>query len=240
MTPRRCLPVVLLLLLSACDFVAPDAATEPIPVLEGILVAGRDSQYIQIRLARSADSAFVPYGPGARARTVSFTTTGNGSTVPAVAYRTDWILIPFRIHPDSTYSIQGTVDGIPVSATTTVPHAVVVDDPAGDTLVIDTLGACAPGFCTFPVAVHGEGAFGYSLEFRDASDVLRLRGRIDNGVSTLDLDLFTLRSSTTADFFGLDEAAASFLLQTEPRSNIVGGFGVFGSAVLERKVVRLE
>lgn len=234
--------LVILLLLPACDFVEPRAASEPIPVISGILIAGRDSQLIEVHLARSADSAFVPYGTGTQVDSVSFEVTGNGTTVPVAAFR-QYLQIPLLIHPDSTYLLTGRVNGIPVHATTLVPHAVAIDAPGGDTLVIDTLASCHYYFestCGLTIPFHGEGTAGFSLEFRSQYNELLLRGRVEPRDTLLYVDRTALRRTATIVLLGLDENASRFLLQLEPKSNIVGGFGVFGTAVAASRAVKLQ
>lgn len=242
MTFFRRSSLVILLLLPACDFVEPRAASDPIPVIEGILIAGRDSQLVEVHLARSADSAFVPYGPGTHADSVSFEVTGNGTTVPVAALG-QYLQIPLMIHPDSTYVLTGRVNGIPVSATTLVPHAVAIDAPGGDTLVIDTLASCTDllgALCTLSIPFHGERTAGYSLEFRSQTNELLLRGRIEPRDTIIDVDRTAVRRAARILVLGLDENASRFLLQLEPKSSIVGGFGVFGTAVVASRVVKLQ
>jgi hypothetical protein len=228
-----------LCLVAACGFDRPQAPSERLPVIRAVLVAGSDSQFFRLDWAVPADSPWVttprPIAPG----DVALTLGGGGSLVPLVPRPGDptTFVATNVVSADSAYTLEGTVAGIAVSATTSVPSTLTVQVPATDTIVIDTTTACVFASCDVPYALMQEGAAAALVEARSATGALIQVGRL-----SADSGAFQLRWVTeirTLDFLAVDPNASAFAAGS-PRPSIEGGFGVFGAALRVRKVVRWE
>lgn len=228
-----------LCLLSACGFDRPQAPSDALPVVRAVLVAGADSQFFRLDWAVSADSPWVTTPRPIPTGDVALNVQRGGASAPLVPRPGDptTYVITLPIAADSTYALDGTIAGLVLSATTTLPSLLTVQAPAGDTFAIDTSTACAIASCDVPYALTQEGAAAVLIEARDAAGALVqvIRLSADSGV----FQLRWVSTIRTLDLLAVDPNASAFATES-PRASIDGGFGVFGGALRVRKVVRWE
>jgi len=228
-----------LCIVAACGFDRPQAPSEPLPVVRGVVVAGADSQFFRLDWAVSADSPWVTTPRPIDPSDVALTVSGGGGSVLLLPRPGDptTFVATLPVDADSAYTLEGAVAGISLSASTGVPHALTVHVPTADTIVIDSTTACVFASCEVPYSLTQEGAAAVLVEARSATGALVQLGRL-----SADSGVFLIRWVTeirTLDFLAVDPNASAFAAEF-PRPSIEGGFGVFGAALRVRKVVRWE
>jgi hypothetical protein len=217
------------------------APSERLPVIQGVLVAGADSQFFRLDWARSADSAWSPAPDPILAGEVALTVTGNGGTAPLLLRPGGFgvFVITMPIYPDSTYLLEGTVAGLPVSASTHLPKSFSIGALTGDTLKVDSAAMCAFGRCRVPLAITTEGAEDVVVNAFDTAGAPLVGTFLDGG----ELSLFVAYGApgvAQLEFLARDENAARFGGFDDAKSSITGGFGVFGGALRLRAAVKIE
>lgn len=135
--------------------------------------------------------------------------------------------------PAHQYLLEGTIRGEPVAAETTVPARFDMLEPAGDTLRAPAPGTGA-AFWEAPYRFETNGGAGFSLQLVQASDSVTVVGSLRARSGVWDLLLpptFDYTAPLHLRILALDQAAAQWLLNSTPRSNIRGALGGFGSAL---------
>ncbi|MEO6067754.1 MAG: hypothetical protein ABJB33_00650 [Gemmatimonadota bacterium] len=228
-----------LLFLCACGFDRPVAPTDRLPVVQGLLIAGEDSQFFRLTWADSPDSAYAGTPDPILLTDVALTVSGPGGTQPLVPLGSGIFTIILPILPDSTYQLSGTIAGAAISATTRVPGAFIVAQPAADTVVITEATDCADfPDCHIPIDLSATGATRITIEVRDSSNtILQV---IEPVAGDTVLTLIPFKNFTRLYFYALDANAAAFVYTEEPASSVTGGYGLFGSALLVRKGLRWQ
>lgn len=130
------------------------------------------------------------------------------------------------------YSLHGTVGGVAVHASTTVPANFNILAPAGDTLRLRPEGTTTAGpYRTLPFQWSSVGATTFALESAyvvpTASETTALSGQ---------LLVFGNRLRVVA----MNRDLAGYLYRRPAETNISGGFGTFGGAVASRKEIVWE
>lgn len=225
---------------AGCGF-APEGPSSPAtPVVTLLLVAGESIHVAVVVEAAPADSA-IPRDPRpvAAARVALAVADDSGLVY---AFRAESIPGLYRVvlpaPHGATYYLQGTIDGRPVTARTTVPPPFVIVTPPGDTIREASTSSCDETLffvcIPFEFSFAGPPAFAYRVEvspgtFTGAA-VRSYRGQ-----------LIFLRPSGDRPFliFAYNADAAEWLLPGTPRGNISGAVGGFGAASLERRILSL-
>lgn len=238
---RRTPFLLILVLFTACGFDRPVSPSERLPVIQGVLVAGADSQFFRLDWARSADSAWSPAPDPILAGEVALTVSGNGGSAPLVLRPGGFgvFVMTMPVYPDSTYRLEGTVAGLPVSASTRIPKSFVIGALTGDTLKVDSAAVCAFGRCRVPLAITAEGAEDVVVSAFDTAGASLVGTFVDGG----ELSLFVAYGAPTVaqlEFLAREENAARFGSLDDAKSSITGGFGVFGGALRVSAVVKVE
>jgi hypothetical protein len=225
-----------LLFLAACDASIGGGPRVPIPVVQSLLVAGDSIQIAWVEWRVPAESAFTndvrPVDAGIVQ--LSLVLPGGGSVpfVPAAG-------IPGRfdaaatVNPGASYGLQGTVAGLTVAGSTTVPQLLDVRAPAQDTIRFPS-GACF-GLCPVPYEFVAPGATRYlfvqTRQQPGGGSVTLQTGATSDGAGTL----YVVQSRGGADtsslaVYALEPRAAAFLFRSTPKSSLTGIFGLFGAA----------
>lgn len=224
-----------LLAVVACDTaIAPDSAVS-VPVIQSLLLAGDSIQTAWVEWRIPADSQFgSDVRPVAEALVDLVLVLPDSSRVAfvAVAAQPGRFDAAVTVAAGGTYRLEGTVTGLGVAATTTVPGALDIQVPAADTIHIAS-GSCFT-FCAQSYRWIAPGAATYLFMQRRATT----RQLIRSGSTTDTAGVVQLLRTTSApdtselDVLALESHAAAFLLPTTPKSSISGVFGLFGAATL--------
>lgn len=233
--------------LSACGEVTGLPSAEPIPVLQGLLIAGASRHLLQIEWSNPAD---VPYEPAPRP--VDSAVVDLWLSVPAgdsVRYTTTGVPGQFAvvatIDVGRRYRLSGTIAGRVVTAQVNVPGALVVLFPAGDTLRIPV----AAGFPRLGFEWRAESAGSYQallvrsdgtteqVLIQSDGDAIGLVDITPDSVGVLVIFAPPPEAPDTARLliFGYDPSATAFFSSTT-KGNVHGAFGLFGAAAKAEKV----
>ncbi len=236
--------------LCGCGEVTGLPSAEPIPVLQGLLIAGDPRHLVQIEWSSPAD---VPYDPAIgpidsslvdlwlavpAGDSVRYTSTGVAGQFAVIA----------TIEAGQRYRLSGTIAGRVVTAHVNVPGILVVTFPAGDPLKL-------------PVGVFPRLGFQWRAESAASYQALLVRSdgttqqiliqsdRNPRSLSDIVPDtvgvLLMLAPPPDAPdtarlvMFGYDPTATAFFSSTT-RGNVHGAFGLFGAAVKAEKVIVWE
>jgi hypothetical protein len=232
-------PLTIALLLTACGFDRPVTPLERLPVIQGILVAGADSQFFRIDWASSADSGIDgrprPIDPSEVALQVSGP-AGSEALVPFPGDSALFVLT-LPILTDSTYTLDGTVGGYAVTATTQVPSAIALLAPTGDTIHVVVATACSIS-CRVPYRLAAPGAAFLTYAALDSL------GRIQFGQPLLAdsgaLALYYPAPIARLTFSSYGPEVSAYERGDVPRGNVSGAFGLFGGAVRISRPVSFE
>lgn len=223
----------------ACGFDRPQAPSEALPVIQGTLVAGADSQFFRLDWASSPDSVWNATPDPISAGLVALTVSGAGVSQPLVLRPGGFgvFAVTLPIFPDTTYTLSGTIDGTAVSATTTIPGPLSGTQPAGDTIVITAATDCT-FLCQIPFDLRSPGSAEIRFGAFDAGGAPRWSGQIDPDSAVLHVSgdpqiASIVITAVDLNFFAYTGTATA-------RSSITGGFGLFGSAVRTTKAVRWQ
>lgn len=235
---RRPIPLLILAFLSACGFDRPVTSTEALPVIQGALIAGADSQFFRLDWALDPDSGWDGHPRPIAASDVALTISGTNGSQPLV-FRPDLyspaFVVTLPIYGDSLYTLSGTVAGLPISATTRVPHQLVVLTPSSDTVHIAAdacIGLCEIDLLLLPTSralVLNSLTSAGTVFSTDVLEVPYRTGLVANSPSVTGIEIIALGSEL-----------AAYQLGDTPVSNIEGAFGVFGGATRVRKTVVWE
>lgn len=231
--------VVTLVLLAACSENPPLAGGRPEPFITMTLIAGESVQVATVLYGLHPDSNFPFRNPPVPDHLVSLTLTGPGGlsqpVMPAFA-RPGVFQTTLNVVPGGTYQLTGSVDGVPLTATTTVPSSFVIVAPAADTIVVsrspfgyDTLSyhfraVGAAGFEATTIGQHLQGGM-----FAPAGDTLGLL-RFN--------EVFPDTSAVPLLFLAYNADASRWIQHAIATGNIIGLRGGFGAALIERRMVR--
>jgi hypothetical protein len=241
----------LILGLAGCGEVTGLPSAEPIPVLQGLLLLGEPRQLLQVSWSspthlpyeptdRPIDASLVhlwlvaPTGDSAR-----FDPTGVAGQFAAVA----------AVSAGASYRLSGTVAARAVTAQVTLPGALQVSQPTGDTLRLPLTAE----FPRMAFAWRAESAAGYqALLVRGGGTTQKVlilsdsasRSLFDIAPDTVGELLFLAPSPGAPDtarlvIFGYDPTATAFFSSTT-KGNVHGAFGLFGAAAKAEKVVVWE
>lgn len=220
----------------------PSEPAQRLPVISLTLVVGRPIQFTFVTRGNRADSAI---------RDVLDPEPIPGQLVSLRVIDPDGAVHPLapdnmpgrhRVDLDpragGTYRLEGIVDGHAVSATTVVPSAFQVLEPAGDT--IHTLRMPGPfGRVAIPLQFSG-------------NDVAFLEGRVVDpngrvlGGAVLDRSADTLQIGVPGpgtwklEILAYNRAGYDWLKRTNPLGNVNGAFGGFMAAIQYSTVLVVE
>lgn len=238
--------------LCGCGEVTGLPSAEPVPILQGLLLLGDSQHLLQ---AEWSSPTQIPFEPTQRAVDPSLVDLWLvGRTGDSTPYATTGLPGQFAViatvRGGERYRLSGTVAGREVTAQVNVPGALVVAQPAGDTLRFPL----AADFPEIPFAWRAESAISYqALLVRDdgtTRTALVVRERDSTGL-LLDIApdatgrlLFLSPSPRVSDtarlvILGYDQSATAFFSSTT-KGNIRGAFGLFGAAAKAEKVVVWE
>ncbi|HET7042819.1 MAG TPA: hypothetical protein VFI13_12405 [Gemmatimonadales bacterium] len=241
MNPRSSpLGALLLLLLLACGFDRPQAPSTSLPVIQGTLVVGADSQFFRLDWATSADSSWIGTPDPIPAGLVSLTVSGAGGAQPLVLRPGGGFgvfVITLPVIAESTYTLSGTVAGIPVSGATRVPAALIVTAPASDTVIVDQATACGV-WCTLPYQITSTGAAGFSFALEDSGGRELWAQELHANVGQLQFPYYP--QVTSLRLMAMDANLVAFRATEVPHSSLEGAFGLFGSLTAIARVVRWQ
>lgn len=234
-----CLVGLLGVLIGACGFDRPQAPSEALPVIQGTLVPGADSQFFRLDWANSPDSAWDGTPDPISAGLVALTVSGAGASQPLILRPGGFgvFAVTLPIFPESTYTLSGTLDGTPVSATTTVPGPFGGNQPAGDTIVVTAATDCT-FLCQVPFDLRSPGSADISFGAFDAGGASRWSGQIDPDSAVLRISNDPQIASIVIT--AVDQNVFAYTGTATARSSVTGGFGLFGSAVRTTKAVRWQ
>ena len=213
----------------------PTTATETVPVIQGILLAGRSTQSIWVEWSASGSASNTPRATPVDPALVSLELVSGNSTTP---YRPEvttpgLFTVDVLVVPEEAYTLRGTIAGMPVRAEVVVPKQTKIVLPEGDTAIV---GIGHPLHLTW----RNTGAIGYAIG-TTAADLQPDRAVGAHGIS------FTA-DTVTAEFaprnnehfvvfvMAMDSVSFDVLRPDTPgfSGNVTGGaVGVFGAATLD-------
>jgi hypothetical protein len=231
-----------------CGEVTGLPSAEPMPVLQGILVAG-DARHL-LRAEWSSPTQ-VPYEPGGRpidasladlwlvapsGDSVRYAPTGSPGELAAIA----------EVISGERYRLSGAIAAHAVTAQVEIPGPLVVEHPADDTLFL------RGDLTETPFTWRAEFAAAYqALVVQDESTTTTAFIRTEDGASVLDIAPDTTgqlvifvslpEEGDTARLviLGYDPTTTGFFSSTV-KGNIDGAFGLFGGAAKAEKVIVWE
>lgn len=229
--PIRCLAALVppLLALPACGHIvdAPRSSA-PVPFVEGILVPGM----IPALKAGLVDPA-TPSGTTA-ASSVELRLRGpDGHWVRLASAGPAAYTVDMPVAAGATYELAGTIDGIPIAATTRIPTSFAVVEPALDT-VRATTGPFGVAEIRYRFAAPDAGAFLADSATFDTGEPL---SRYPAGRVLLLGRPAGSPAGPVIRFLALNHDAARYLAGPTPTGNLAGGFGMLGGALARDLVV---
>jgi hypothetical protein len=247
-------PALLLLYVAlSCGEVTGLPSAEPIPVLQGLLILEEPRHLLRVEWSRPTHLPYETTGRpvdeslvdlwlvGPTGDSIRYDPTGSAGEFAAVA----------TVSAGETYHLSGTIAARPVTAQVSLPGALVVRQPAGDTLRLPLEDAV---FHHVPFAWRAESAASYQALLVDDDGTTHtafvVRGTASAAV------LLDIAPDTTGELLiipptqgvpdtaplvilGYDRTAAGFFSSTT-KGNVHGAFGLFGAAAKTEKVVVWE
>ena len=222
---------------AACRELPVSSGTRPVTI-SFTLVAGDSVQVAFLTEALPPDSITPMRFRGAAPSRVQLCVLDDlGASYPLEAADTGGRFVAhLTVQSGRHYRLEGEVDGLPVSAETTVPARFEIARPVGDTI---SAGSDDPISIlrTVPYDFVADGATGF--EYR----VLRADGSVElsGGLRTASGSLLFFRTPEvrTAVFLAYNSDAAEWLMRVTPRGNVAGAFGAFGAALTLTRIVLL-
>lgn len=217
----RLAPAVILA--AACGNVV-DAPPPPDrqPLLELMLVAGRDSATARIAWLTPGGADPAPVATGDVTLTVTDGAGVSAKLIPTGVPGAFGLRLP--IVAGGSYRLEGTIGGTTVSAATVVPAAFSVQSPAGEhlTLTPDGTGPAGP-FAVVPLRWSGSGV---AVLAADSAFILPSA----HYTRATEADLVV--AGRRIRLVGMNRDLDGYLFGVPaPATNLAGAFGVFGGAV---------
>jgi hypothetical protein len=233
--------------LPGCGEVSGLPSADPVPVLQGVVVSGETRHFLRVEWSSPTD---VPYTFEARPIDESLVdlwlVPPSGDSIQYTATQlAGEFAVTAPVSPAQTYSLAGTVAGRRVTAETTVPGAVEVALPAGDTLRISGdfwevqyawHASSAGSYQPLLLNLDGTANPRYSALTRDSIGNYRDIGPATTG-RLLIQGPFRFGSDTARLLILAYDRTATAFFSSSTRGNVHGGFGLFGAAAKAEKVV---
>lgn len=231
-------PLVLLGILGCASAIEPPAS-DPVPVIQVLLIAEDSLQVAWVEWRVPADSTF---GRGVRPVDPALVQVSlilpNDSAVPfapspGIAGRFEVLA---TVGPGATYRLTGTIAGSALTAHTMVPGPLTVHVPARDT-VDGTF--CTGGIitCDLPYSWSASGAGAYLyLQSQGESGTIAYAGSTRDSIGVMRLVQGTGTERLTV--LAVDGNAAAFLTLRTPNSSVHGVFGMFGAATVAQRWIQ--
>jgi hypothetical protein len=217
-----------------CGEVSGIGQTSPVPVVQILLVAGQPSQTASVQYSAPAEPIVPLIQVPVDADSVVLELVGSdGSHTPfeAIAGSPTTFQASRLVAPGETYTLSGTVAGVHLTATATVPETLQVRAPAQDTLFF----SLSSGLTSVPFSWFAAGANSYVVRQSDRNGNTGLVFATTDTVGTLPVTpFFSFRPDTTElAILAYDPSAASFFLArgSLPRSSGTAAVVGFGAAV---------
>jgi hypothetical protein len=229
--------------LVSCGDVSEPAPAPPVPVVEVLLIAGQSEQTARIQYSSPAQPVVplvqVPVDPDS----VALELDGpGGSRTPflPVAESLTTFRASLLVTPGETYTVSGTVAGVALEATTTVPGSLQIREPAQDTIVLSS----STGFTELAYSWSAPGASRYAVGQIDKEGRSQFTGSISDTVGVvLLIPFFDSQSDTTSlVVWAYDPSAEAFFLNRDHNpvsgsSSAILGFGSLVQSPPQKTVI---
>jgi len=212
------------------DAPSPDRS---LPVVEAVLIARTTSSTVHVTMVPPLDDP--AQGPRApvTARLFLSDEAGHRTELEPVADSAAYLRATLEIRPGGRYRLDGAIEGIPISAETTVPAGFEISLPAGDTIAAALRQVAsiafrwrawgATAFAASPGVVGRHGG----THTRDTTGAIRIGPPEGDSPTSAPLLLWAMNADLEQYLFD----------DTAPTSNVHGGFGVLGGAIIARKTL---
>lgn len=212
-------------------------ANQQAAYVEAMLVAGADTQWVLAEWQQPGESLYTDRRDPVPPSLVDLILTPRGGAPvglqpdPTTPGR---FFASLTVGPGEQYTLDGTVNGLPVHGTTLVPDALLIAEPASDTIAV-TISECHL-VCHIPYHWAARGADAFLVEQGSPGTAASNLAALRDTVGTLDVLPASQISEIT--IMALDPGASAFLLPTTPRGNIGAVFGFIGAASVGHRVIR--